>query len=220
MLVATLPLSASVIYNNSTNDLMTRFNPGTLEVGNQIILAGTERYLTNFSFEFWGTNTASPANIAFAGNVEVQVRFYLNDGAPFNTYATPGSNFWSSGWFTLTSPTARNTLIYEAGPDFPSAGLFIPTNQFTWTVQFQGMGGTDSVGVDLYGLPVVGASYLDYWEDSSGWKLMTNSLSSIMSFGATFDASQVAIPEPATPVLAVLAGLGLLTLRRRWIMRS
>ena len=55
--VFALPLPAVVIFDNSANDLVTRFEPGTNEVGDEIILAGTERYLTNFSFEFWGTNT-------------------------------------------------------------------------------------------------------------------------------------------------------------------
>ena len=71
--------AASVdIYKNSTTDLNTRFNPGTLEVGNQVVLAGTNRFLTTFSFEWWGTNTASAST--FAGNIQADVRFYLNNG--------------------------------------------------------------------------------------------------------------------------------------------
>src|SRR5574340_1842514 len=90
------PLGATTIFDNSVNDLGTRFNPGTLEVGDEILLASTERYLTNFSFEYWGTSSGA----SFAGPVEARVRFYQNDGAPFNGYATPGSLFYDSGWFS------------------------------------------------------------------------------------------------------------------------
>jgi len=34
-------LGRLLIYDNSVNDLVTRFNPGTLEVGDQIWLDGT-----------------------------------------------------------------------------------------------------------------------------------------------------------------------------------
>ena len=33
--------AATVIFNNSTNDLVTRFDAGTNEVGDEILLAGT-----------------------------------------------------------------------------------------------------------------------------------------------------------------------------------
>src|ERR1700690_619510 len=73
---STVPLSAqTVIFNNTTNDLLARFNPGTTQVGNEVLLApGTPRFLTDFSFEFWGTNTASPGNVSFAGPVPAEGR--------------------------------------------------------------------------------------------------------------------------------------------------
>src|SRR5882724_1398112 len=84
MLVSLSSLRATTIYNNSTNDLLARFNPGTTEIGDEILFGSTERYLTNFSFEYYGTNTASPGNVSFAGAVEARVRFYRNDGALFS----------------------------------------------------------------------------------------------------------------------------------------
>ena len=71
-------LADSWIYDNSVNDLVTRFEPGTLEVGDQIVFFGPERYLTRFDFEYWGTNTAHPAS--FSGAVEARVRFYAARG--------------------------------------------------------------------------------------------------------------------------------------------
>jgi hypothetical protein len=71
-----IPLCATTIYDNSVNALGMQFNPGTLQVGNEIVLAGTARYLTNFSFGYWGISTAGGA---FAGTVECRVKFYLNE---------------------------------------------------------------------------------------------------------------------------------------------
>ena len=203
-------LQAAVIYANSTNDLVTRFNPGTTEVGDQIMLAGTERMLTSFSFEFWGTNTANPTS--FAGTIQARVRFYENNGDPFNGYLAPGTNFFDSGWFSVLSPTERSTFIFTAGSDFPSWGLFIPADEMTWSVEFSGMGGTDSVGVDLYSPPTVGQNYDDYWSYSgSSWTLQTNSVAT-MSFGAYMEA---VVPEPSTVTLSIMGGLGMLLLTRR-----
>ena len=110
------PLRAAIIFNNSTNDLVTRFDPSTSEVGDEIILGGPERYLTSFSFEFWGTNsTGSPS---FAGSVQARVRFYQNNGLLFNGYPTPGTNFYDSSWFSVAE-TPRSTENFFVGSDFP-----------------------------------------------------------------------------------------------------
>jgi hypothetical protein len=213
------PLAAQVqvIYNNSTNDLHTRFDPGTSEVGNQIILAGTDRFLTTFSFEYWGLNSAS--STSFSAPIEARVRFYENNGPSFNGYAAPGTSFYDSDWFSIDSPTARNTLVFTAGADFSSYGLLIPTDEMTWTVQFEGMGPTDSLGVDIYSPPVVGQgqNYNDYWQNAgAGWTLETNSLTPT-GFGAYMEAT---VPEPSTLTLSVLGGLCVLTLARRFRRRE
>ena len=73
------------------------------------------------------------------------------------------------------------------------------------------MAADDSVGVDLYSPPVVGADYPDYWQnDGTGWTLMTNSPP--MDFAARMEAT---VPEPSTMALSVCGGLGLLILARR-----
>src|ERR1044071_2733101 len=60
---------ADVVYDNTANDLNFRFRPGTLEVGDEIILSGgAGNYLTKFSFEFYGTN-GLPGGGAFSGPV-------------------------------------------------------------------------------------------------------------------------------------------------------
>jgi hypothetical protein len=212
----TMPLSAATIYNNSTNDLLIQFDPGTSQVGSEIILAGTERYVTDFSFEYWGVNSIHPG--AFSGTIEAEVQFYLNDGTLFNGFASPSTSLFNSGWFSVPTPTDRNTFIFSiAGGDFGAGGLFLPVeSNMTWTVQFRGMGIGDSVGVDLYGPPTVGQAYGDYWQyNGTSWALMTNSVAPplIASFGANMVAT---VPEPSSLALSVLGGLGLLVAVRRF----
>ncbi len=198
-------LSAATIFDNSKNDLLTRFNPGTAEVGDEVVLGGSERFLTNFSFEYWGTNTAGGAG--FAGAIEARVRFYRNDGAAFNGYASPGSLLYDSQWFPLGEPTERNTQLFEAGRDFPQEGLFLPVSDLTWSVQFRGMGATDLVGVDLYSPPTTGTAFPDYWEFNGGaWQLMTNSVA--MDFASRFEASLTSVPEPSALTLVGVVALG------------
>ncbi len=218
ILTSTPSTFAATIYDNSVNDLVTRFDPGTAQVGDQIQLAGTERYLTQFDFEYWGNNTANP--LAFAGSVQARVKFYQNDGALVNGYASPGSVIYDSGLFGISSPTTRSTEVFTiATGDFSSSGLYLPSSGLTWTVQFSGMGATDSLGVDIYNPAVTGSSVpaaglQDYWQDSgSGWQLLTNTVP--MNFGARFFASAEPVPEPAALPLTAFAGCLAWVLGRR-----
>ena len=158
---------ATTIFDNSVNDLLTRFNPGTAEVGDQIVLATTERMITTFSFEYYAMNKVGYPNLQ--GSVQGRVRFYLNDGSLFNGYNAPGTGLFDSGWFPVPSTTTpRDTFVFNAGSDFPSGGLYVPASEMTWSVEFQGLGFADEVGLDIYSPPVVGSDYPDYWEVQAG----------------------------------------------------
>ena len=212
LLAATLvasQASAATIYDNSANDLVTRLNPGLKEIGDEVIFAGSERYVTQFDFEYYGLNSAN--NFVFAGPVEARVRFYLNDGPLFNTYATPGTTLFDSGWFGGFGPTPRNTLVFASSlGDFPMGGLYIPANSITWSVQFRGLGATDEVGVDIFNPVVTGASYNDYWENNGGtWTALNGTVP--MNFASRFIAI---VPEPTSVSIIGLAIAGCL-LRRR-----
>jgi hypothetical protein len=212
-----LPLSAATIYNNTTNDLLIQFNTGTSQIGNEIILAGTDRYLTAFSFEYWGLSS-NPSAFAGGANVQARIEFYKNDGPLFNGYASPGTVLFDSSWFLVPAPTSRSTFVFGAA-DFAATGGAVDLtgiSDMTWTVQFRGMGAGDSLGVDLYGPPTVGGNFGDFWQQvGSSWMLTTNSL---VPPNASFAADMIAIatiPEPSTVVLSVLGGLGLMAAASR-----
>jgi hypothetical protein len=207
-----LSASGTVIYDNSKNDLGIQFDPGTLEVGDEIILAGTARMLQMFSFEYWGTASGA----SFAGNVKAEVKFYLNDGLPFNGYSTPKTVFYDSGLFNVPSPTSRNIFVFTAGSQFASAGLFIPASDITFSVQFSGLGAGDNLGLDLYSPPVVGQNYPDFWENTpTGWELMQYPNGEPpVNFAAIFDA----VPETTgfeTIAITALALVGFSTFLKR-----
>lgn len=206
--------SAATIYDNSAHDLLTRLNPGLKEIGDEVVFSGSERFLTQFDFEYYGINTAN--NFLFSGPVQARVRFYLNDGPLFNgAYATPNTTFFDSGWFGGFGPTTRNTIVFASAlGDFPTGGLYIPANSITWSVQFKGLGATDEVGVDIYNPVVTGSSFPDYWENNGGtWTLLNPATGGVpMNLACRFIAT---VPEPSSLALFGLAGIGLLFRRRR-----
>lgn len=220
MLVIGLNASGVTIYDNSTGDLTNRFDPGLLEVGDEVLLGSPERYLTSFAFEYWALNAGGTSG-TFTG-IDVRLRFYLNDGPTFNGYATPGTVFYDSGWIdsVITSPTNRATLNFNQ-TDFNAGWLGGPatlmpvTSNFTWSVQFRDMDGDDTAGLDLYNPPTVGQAINDYWEyNGTSWSLLTNAVPTVpMNFAARMDAL---VPEPSGVVLACLGGLGLFLLGRRF----
>jgi hypothetical protein len=163
-----LPGRADLVYDNSSNDLSVRFNTGTNEVGDEIVLTATNssRYVTNFIFEYYGTG--------FSGNEQACLRFYRNDGTNSPSgWPVPKTVIYDSGFFPI-GPTPRSTLEFTR--ENSQLNVFVP-DSFTWTVQFTGIdpGETIAMGVDLYSPPTVGHSYDDYWDhDSDGWLLKTN----------------------------------------------
>jgi len=173
---------ADLVYDNSSTDLAVRFNPGTNEVGDEIVLTTTNssRYVTNFIFEYYGTG--------FSGNEQARLRFYRNDGTNSPSGPpVPNTVIYDSGFFPI-GPTPRATLIFTR--ENSQLNVFVP-DSFTWSVQFAGIDPEESVGmgVDLYSPPTVGSSYDDYWDcDASGWHLRNHPVYP-MNFAARVQAS-------------------------------
>lgn len=181
---------ADVVYRNTTGDLLTTLNSGTREVGDEIILGGTSRSLTNFTLQY--SATANTVGLA-------RLRFYENNGAPSNGYTnTPGSVFFDSGTFSLDPAPTGSTLIFdlETNPEF---ALFTLPDHFTWSMQFTLAAG--SGGVDLFNPVTVGSSYADFWEnDGTGWALRVMTNGTPVNFAAQIEA----VPEPSTFALGAL----------------
>jgi len=200
-----LSLAAQPFYYNGETDLAVQFDPGTLEVGNEIDLADATGAITRFAFEFWGTNTAGPGS--FWGNVKVRVRFYLFDGlnssscicshySPRELFE-PGNLIYESGWMPVP-PTPRSTLILGE-EDFPPEGIpLLGTTKMTWTVQFAGMGPTEKVGLDIYSPPTIGSARNYFWKRTNnfGWVAQTNTTSIPMQFAACVSQSSVKLDSP------------------------
>ncbi len=236
-----LPAAGDVFFSNTQNDLSYRLttaqNVGgltsTAEYGDEVQMASLGD-LTNFSFEFWGTNTLSPQNLGYQGAIQGRVRFYYNNGPldPTSKYATPGTMFYDSGWFYLNAvgagtPTARSTLQFNMS-DFqsgdtlglfqPDKGLPIANPYVTWTIEFQGLGNGDQLGVDIYSPPTVGLDYNDYWLKGTGstaqWILYTNSDVPSVDFAAQFSGTTI-VPEPSVLALSAVGALALFATNRR-----
>ncbi len=203
-----LPVSADLLYDNSSNDLKIRFNPGTVEVGDEITLAAPG-FLTNFSFEYYGLHDGS-ATTPFAGAFEANVRFYNMDGPTFNGFPSPGTVFWQS-IFGVPGPTERNTFVFNT--DLP-ANMLLPQN-FTWSVQFSHLGTAtgDEIGLDLYNPVTVGSSAWDYWRKTDGtWVLAQTDPVQPINFASRFEGT---VPEPSITSLLILGGLAAFVSRQR-----
>jgi subtilisin-like proprotein convertase family protein len=170
-------LTPVLVYDNWSNNLASPFAPGTVEVGNQVTLAGTERYISQFAFGYWASNSVQNG---LEGSVQARVRFYANDGPAVGGAASPGTMLYDSGAIGLVA-TNNGSLVIQ---NFQMGATVVPLvgalpDTFTWTVQFGGLSANDTAGLNLFSPPVIGQVREDYWEnDSTGWALKTNALSS------------------------------------------
>lgn len=227
VLAGSVVVRADLLYQDTTTQtgsILTLPNNGD-QVGQEIWL-GTlvPHYLTNFSFEYYSPDPS------WSGTVTADVQFYLNNGTPFNGYATPGTRFYDSGSIAFPNPITFNgnslsnmlIAIYDL-PDLqypPPGGMvldpnFVLPSNFTFTVTFSGLTGGESVGLPIFEPPTFGTNYGDYWYDVSGnWELLTNSLGPV-AFGAEFNGSIQATPEPTVLCLGALGAAALTVMARR-----
>ena len=204
---------ASIVYDNSTTDL-NLLAPASngVAIGDEINLAGTDRLVNDFKFEYYLSGNA-------AGGETLQLTLYANDGLPAERTVNGVTRLAPSpGTVLYTSPV----LNMQAGFQTAEASAFqvLVPDTFTWAVTFQGLGAAEVAGLRVYDGPTVGTSFADFWQQSGGtWNtylLPNDSLGNPVA--ANFAARVSAVPEPTTLALALLAGLswvGFLGYKRR-----
>jgi hypothetical protein len=217
----TVAAQEGFLYNNTKIDTGYVLNfPNGQEIGDQIFLSNytTYPYLTSFSFEYYSPDAS------FVGTVTADVRFYLNNGPTFNGYSSPGSVFYDTGWFGIQPPLyyfpGTNSAVLSfsladlAGGVVPlDPSMQMPSN-FTMSVTFQGLSGSDSVGLNVFEPPTVGTNYGDYWFNNGGtWELLTNTIP--IGFAMQFNATNQPTPEPGTLCLAAVGTALLAVFARR-----
>jgi len=186
---------------------------GEMECGDQIQLAGTARFLTNFSCGYLlGVTDPTP-------HVTARVRFYLNDGPIpwYDTYPTPGTIVYDSDWFPV-GRALPSSLVFSAGSEFPSGGLYLPSSDITWTIQFQGLvDDADAAGLRVFSPPVVGGDPPYSWlNPGGGWSRQVFD-GRQMDFQAKFEATDVPEPSLTAFLLLVVGLLGVMRVRKpKW----
>lgn len=234
-LAVALPIfsgSAQTIYDNTATAVTNGLGaPVVYPMANDVVF-GEEIFpanlnlfptLTNYSFTYYSPTYNSGGYFGWNGEVQADVQFYLNTGAPTNGYATPASTpFYDTGWFDLANPLftfyGTNVAtehfsfadIYGADPQVALPTNFTLPSDFTVVLTFDGLTNGNVVGLPLFQPPAVGTNYGDYWvKDNSGnWELATNA-AGFNGIGLTMTAT--ATPEPSALSLGALgAGIALL----------
>jgi hypothetical protein len=173
-LVPWVPL-AEPVFDNTLHSYNTWYS-SKFEMGDDAILSGTARTVTEFYLEYFGEFNST-------GQQNARIRFYANDG--------PGM-----------SP---QTVLYESDPVpvYPGYNMVAlrnlsvgVSNAFIWTVQFEGLSGVYSnrAGMLFYSPPVLGQSYKDCWLKQNGkWGTV---LFTTAGMPANFSVRIIAQPDP------------------------
>jgi hypothetical protein len=178
---------AEVVYQVPTSGTVSTYITSK-EYGDEVVLGGTDRFLTSFQFQY-------SANYAAVGGLTF--RLYDQTGPLIGSAASPGTVLFST---TLDVVSGVNTVT------IPFDGSSALPNRLTYTVQFPGVGGASEAGLLAPNLvPTVGSSGNDLWLNDaggSGWTLNLMSPDGL-SPRANFVTTIEAVPEPSTIALMV-----------------
>ena len=180
-----------VIYNNTGDPVLGTYAPAdkSLEFGDQVILDGDARVITEFRLEYYSSEAAGDAIVRFrsntGSNLEPDEILFETDHIPLE------ANF--------------NTIEIEG------IGVPISGDTFTFTIEFD-VAGTQDVGLILRNPPSIGSSFDDVWvqADTGDWATRNIPLAT-----ANLAAQIGAVPEPSTIALSILGALALCGAARR-----
>jgi len=180
--------SAEIVYDDSSDYSGFDYESPN-EYGDQVILAGTSRAVTQIEIEYYASFTPHGGEVA-------RVRFYANTGP----------NWQGNPAFPTPAATPLFEDTFAPGQGYHTAVIPVPNvvvpDTFTWTIQFIGIAqsNTDVAGLLFYNVPTVGQSYDDFWElTSSGWGAAVRSDVPKNNFGARITA----VAAPTGPQLTI-----------------
>jgi hypothetical protein len=183
--------AADIVYDNSTTYLQRDYE-STNEFGDEVILAGTARIVTEIQIEYFAQFTPNGTQLG-------RVRFYANTG-PFwrgnPDYPTPASPPLYEQTFALA--TNYQVAVIEV------PNVRVP-DDFTWTVQFLGISQSstnDRAGLLRYDPPTIGQSFEDFWEllpPPDGWSPL-GELNVKYNFGARILAVSSVAASPSLSI--------------------
>jgi len=169
--------------------------------------------MTTFNVEYYSTNIFQPEQVG------VDLRFYFNNGPAVNGAATPGTEFFDSGWnYGLTAGAEGDTISYSTADLYENALLNLPAgfllpSSFTFTLTFTNLDAENTISLPLANSPTdeAATSSGTYWLNTDGqWTLLTNSAPA--NLVALITGTEV--PEPTVPCLGAIGTLLLLTAGR------
>jgi hypothetical protein len=214
--------SQSTLYDNATTTQMGNFNYGNAEYGNEVVLAGGPNdNITTFEVQLDLLNSSDGTAGTPAGGENVTVNFYNMTGGASSTPASVFYSFSSSlASLGLSSFTQGSTLTLNPN-------VIVPQD-FTWTVTFSGIPGTETAGLGIFNgtpngsgtpIPNVGNNYNDAWLNTGGtWsthQTSPNVNSPGLQFGALIQGTPTNVPEPSTIALGVIGACAFLARRRK-----
>jgi hypothetical protein len=189
---------AEIVYDNSTTALQRDGAlvdyESTNEFGDEVILAGTARIVTEIQIEYYAQFTPNGTQLG-------RVRFYANTGPLWKgdaDYPTPASPPLYEQTFQLA--TNYQVAVIEV------PNVLVP-DEFTWTVQFLGISqgaSNDRAGLLIYESPTIGQSFDDFWEllpAPDGWTPLDDT-----SLKDNFGARIIAVSTLAPSLSITISG--------------
>jgi len=191
--------AASVVYQATYSGAGLPFYASGNAYGDEIVLAGTDRVLTDFHFAYY-------SDYSLTGGLSFTL--YENNGPLVSGFPSPGGVLFSDTFDVVIGPGGVDVDL----PFIIGSSDALP-DRLTFVVQFLDMRQHGTAGLLLADSPTIGASGNDFWEDDN-WELRQ-----LVGFTSNFEATVVAttIPE-ATPGAAAavgFVGLGLFAGYRR-----
>ena len=187
---ASITQADTIVFDNTSNIGISGAIYSALPMGNQILLSGTNRIISEIDL--------GVTRQGYPGTADFQLWFYANDGST----GKPGTMLWNSG-LTDNLPLTGNPQVVA----FPVPQIVVP-DTFTWELQISDSKGATQAAVGQLGAnsPTVG-SFVNAWFGNPGsW---TND-----HFQRA--ARVVAVPEPSTFVLFGMSAFCLLAWAWRW----